>query len=187
MRHLSGMLGVALCMFVAAIAGAVDVNLGVGVNSGNSNYYDSRANSYVEGTVSTVSPDGRITLKGYESPYAQTYTTYHKEYYSIPAAERETRGAELRERYKDKLTYETRKDEKDFTFSVSDREKFHVYDESPRYGRTYTDWKYSEPKTYGYTDIKAGDRVVVGYDSATPGSVHSMYRVQGPSVEVRAK
>lgn len=143
------------------------------------NYYDNSANEYAEGTVSTVAPDGSITLRGYESPYANSYSSYHREYYAMPVSQREARAREIREKYQGKLNYSEYKDkERDYNFHVSTPERFTGYDESSRYGRSADTWSYSTPRTYRYNDIKAGDRVVVGYDSNNPSAVRSMYRVE---------
>lgn len=147
----------------------------------DTNYYDNSANAYAEGTVSSVDADGRVTLRGYESPYANSYSSYHREYYSIPESQRESRAKEMREKYKDRLTYSEYKDkERDYNFSVATPGKFTVYDESSRYGRSSDTWNYSAPRTSHYNEIKTGDRVVVGYDSKNPGSARSMYRVEAP-------
>jgi hypothetical protein len=145
----------------------------------STNYYDNSANTYAEGTVSTVGADGRITFRGYETPYANSYTSYHRDYYALPEAERQTRSKDILARYKDRLNYSEYKDkERDYNFSISSPERFTVYDESSRYGRSADGWNYSSPRTYHYNEIKAGDRVVIGYDSNNPSSVRSMYRVE---------
>ncbi len=142
------------------------------------NYYDNSGNTYVEGTVTNIGPDGRVVLKGYESPYANAYTSYHRDYYSIPETQRETRSREFREKYKDRLNYSEYKDkERDYNFSISNPDRFTVYDESARYGRGADTWHYSTPSKYTYSNIKAGDRVVVGYDSNNPNNPRSMYKV----------
>ena len=149
------------------------------------NYYDSKANAWAEGTISSVGPDGRVVISGHESPYATTYTTYHKEYYALPEAEREARRHDLNAKYRDRLAYSPYRDPaREYSFSVENRDKFVIYDETPRYGTTYENWKYSTPRTYTYSDLKAGDRVVVGYDSGNPSSVYSMYRVDAGGTRV---
>lgn len=181
MKSTLAFVGAALCVFCALQVSAVEVAV-------QGNYYDSKANAWAEGTISSVGPDGRVTLKGYESPYASHYSTFHRDYYALPEAERENRRAELVAKYRDRLAYSPyTTPAKDYSFSISNHDKFTVYDESPRYGHSYESWKYTTPKTYTYSDLHQGDRVVVGYDSANPSSVYSMYRVQNrDGVDVKA-
>src|ERR1043165_13448 len=170
MKKTLGFWAVALCIVGVMQANAVDVAV-------HGNYYDSKANAWAEGTISSIGPDGRVTLRGYESPYATTYSTYHRDYYALPETERENRRAELVAKYRDRLAYSPYRDPaRDFSFSIDNRDKFVIYDESPRYGRSYETWTYTAPKTYTYSDLHPGDRIAVGYDSANPSRVYSMHR-----------
>lgn len=148
------------CIALAAIltmqAGAVDVRAGVSVGTGDRyHHYD----NWTEGTVSAVGKDGRLTIRGTASPYASEYVKYHSGYYTTPESGRVTYSTGYRDRFgykwdDSKLT--------EYTYTVP--ETVTVYEE-PNYGREFTTWTYSnEPRRYKYSDLKAGDRIVVGHD-----------------------
>jgi hypothetical protein len=159
----------------AGVGGSAHVG-GVGVSGGASvgtgNRYNGGAHSWAEGTVSARGADGRLSIRGSTSPYANDYMSYHNDYYSHP----ENRSA-LGERYRDRLHYSWNDNNlNDYSFTVPNYDTTTIYDE-PNYGSDYTTWDYNtEPRTYRYNDINVGDRVVIGYDE-NGNRVNSMYRV----------
>ena len=148
-----------------------EVRAGTAAPHGGSRY-GSGGGTWAEGTISSRGADGKISIRGSESPYANDYFSYHHDYYSSP-----DQRTQLGERYRDKFKY-SRNDEnlKDYSFTVPNYNDTVIYDEA-NYGTDYGTWKYSDDaKSYRYNDLNVGDRVVVGYDT-NGNNVRSMYRL----------
>ncbi len=139
--------------------------------------FSQNATEWAEGVITQIKPDGHFQINGGKNPYASNFAAFNREYFSIPETERDLRRKELQDRYQSSLIY-SNGSEQPFVFSFNVPEYHHmpVFDESGLYGFSLPMWKYPEnPVILSYRDLKAGDRVVVGYD--TSDEVYSIYRV----------
>jgi len=139
--------------------------------------YPVNVKNWAEGTVTSLDANGRLVIRGLESPYAYSYFSALRDYYSAPPIERESRQRQLREKYRDSLNYSWSDENNDnFTLNVTYPEDVRVVDESKRYGSPFDTWAFTEkPMTSRYSDLQSGDRVVVGYNNNN--FVDSIYRV----------
>jgi hypothetical protein len=129
-------------------------------------HYSAQANAWVEGTLTKANSDGSFTVHGAESPYARDYASFMREYQSFQPSARDSHLQELMSSYGERLRYRWPGPEKqkDYTFTggTGDVAIF----EEPEYGRDASTWSYrAEPRAFQYDELKAGDRVVIGYDS----------------------
>jgi hypothetical protein len=138
--------------------------------------FNPHATNWVEGTITSVSPEGKVVMSGSPSAYAANYAEYHRQYYSYQDTQREMKRKELQDRYRDKMRYNSTPDYLDTFNVVLPNENFSIFDESPRYGINFDTWKFTEePRVYHIADLKAGQRYVVGFDRDS--NVLSMFRV----------
>ena len=165
-----------LCLSLAAVCAinspAAEGDVRVAGTATHGTRYSSGAKTWTEGTIVSKGADGRMNIRGTQSPYASDYFSYHHDYVANPDLR-----VKLGERYRDKFRYHwSDQDLKDYTFAVPDYNDSVIYEE-PNYGTDYTAWSYDgEPRAYRYGDLNVGDRVVIGYDE-NGNKVHSMYRL----------
>lgn len=174
-----------LCLSLAAICAidspAAEGDVRIVGTATRGNRYSPSVKTWAEGTIVSKGADGRVSLRGTQSPYASDYFTYHHDYVAHPELR-----PQLGERYRDKFRYHwSEQDLKDYTFAVPDYSDAVIYDE-PNYGTDYTAWSYDgEPRAYRYGDLNVGDRVAIGYDE-NGNRVQSIYRINPRAVTVTA-
>jgi len=138
--------------------------------------FDPKASEWAEGVITHVDKDGKFQVSGMKSAYASNFADYHRQYFSFTETERELQRKQLQERYQGSLHYKASAEKPlAFSFSVPDPNVV-VFDETSTYGTKMALWSYPEKAALlKYSDLKPGDRVVVGYDSSE--MVRSILRV----------
>ena len=147
-------------------------------------YFDSKINTWAEGTLMAIDADsGKITIRGTKHPYASEYTkmliSIHEKTEGMTPAERATKAGEIRQSWSNALEKARTKDpgeDGDITFHLPDADsKLVVVDERPFYGHapkasvpnnataTLTDSEFEA--VHALKDLKVGECLVVGYAS----------------------
>ena len=158
-----------LSVLASIIAAAALIAHCEAVEAQSDNKTVARANvrNWAEGTIESVDNNGRLVVRGLESPYANNYFSAMKDYYSTAPNEREAQLRAIRDKYSNMLNYAwTDQHNDNFILNVSYPEDMRVFDESKRYGKDFTSWTFdNNTQPYHYNDLKTGDRVVVGFNN----------------------
>ena len=172
----------ALALLVAAPIVVVQAEETIKVSFEKRNF-DSKINSWVEGTIMTIDADsGRLGVRGSKRVYASTYAEMLRDIDAktegLAEAERSTKEQEIRQKWATQLdAAREAKEEKEgtFTFYLPEKGKLlKVSDETSHYdllSKPLTppvNVKVSENEhkaIMAFKDLKVGERVVVGYES----------------------
>ncbi len=181
MKYTRLLLGIGLVLGLGIQSLAAETSRGDATVNIGSARYGPGGHVWAEGVISNVGRDGRFTIRGTRSPYADNYITYNHDYNADPEHRRE-----LDQRFRNRLDY-TWNDSNvsNYSFVTPDYDSIVVYDE-PNYGTDFNTWSYSgNPHTYRYDELRAGDRVAIGYDE-NGNKVERIYRIH-PSMALRPR